>query len=88
MSRKTFEVRLKQIHKQHGKSVPDVADALGMSHNTVGRYVNKDFVTVRRLDTTVVLLARYYGVDWKDVVSVVEEITESPESKNPIAEAA
>lgn len=81
---KKFRIRLKPYHDATGKSPYAVADELGLSKNTVRRYVEQDDVLVGRLDPSVLILAAYYGCSWQEVVDVIDADDEG-ELKTPIA---
>lgn len=67
-------------------SVYDIAEELGMSTTTIYRFIKNDIVIVSQLSPNVGLLARYYGVDVNDVISLVENATED-EDEGIIKEA-
>lgn len=64
-------VKLKAAHKVKGESVYEVAKNLNMSYNTVKKYVKED-VVVELMPPDVLRLAAYYGLDWHDVIQVIE----------------
>lgn len=88
MLKKRFRLHLQAIHKQSGFSVYDVAEALGMSKNTVWKYVRPDVVEFDYLPSTVLDLCEFYGVDWRDksILEVFEESTEG--QQKPLLVAA
>jgi transcriptional regulator with XRE-family HTH domain len=82
---KKFKVSLNDAHKKTGLSVYQVAEKLGMSKNTVEKYVRTKPVIVGRLDGAVLVLSQFYGVDWKDVVEIVSD--EEGQAKTLLASA-
>lgn len=81
-----FRVRLKKVHDESGLSPYAIAKELGMSKNTVRRYVEVDEVVTEKFEGTLLALILYYGVDWRDpeIVDVIED----PELKNPLLASA
>lgn len=71
-----FIVHLKAHHDKKGLTPYRVSKETGVAINTVARYAEKDNVISDVLPSTVVTLAHYYGVDWRDP-SIVEVIDES-----------
>ena len=67
-----FRVKLQQLHRNAGVTPYRVAKDLGISRSTVHRYIDHDIVEVAKIETNVVRMAEYYGVDWKDVVEVID----------------
>lgn len=69
-----FRIRLKSIHEQRGVTYYRVAKESGVSHNTVQKYAEVEYVDSDILPTAVVALARYYGVPWSSppLVEVIE----------------
>lgn len=84
---KRFVVRLKPFHDATGKTAYAVAEELGMSKNTVRRYVEEEAVAVGRLDPSIITLTNYYGCRWQDVVEI-EEVSDDPEIKPLLAAPA
>jgi transcriptional regulator with XRE-family HTH domain len=64
---------------QEGRQIEqrEVAKATGLPEVTISRWMNSDGL-LRIEAETVVKLGEYFGVDWNEVVSIVEE-TEDPE---------
>lgn len=83
MKRK-FVIRLKPIHEKTGLSPYAVAKKINAVQNTVRKYVDSDEVVTDRLESVVLELCDFYGVDWRDpsIVEVVGELEESPESES------
>lgn len=84
-----FLVKLKKYHKETGLSTYEVGKKTGIAANSVVRYTSKDVVPVGYLAPTVIKLARFYGVDWRDpsVVEIVE-CDDNPETKAPLPATA
>jgi transcriptional regulator with XRE-family HTH domain len=57
----------------------EVSKSTGLPEVTISRWMNSDGL-LRIEAETVVKLADYFGVDWNDVVGIVED-NESPETK-------
>lgn len=70
-----FRIRLKAVHDTTGFSYYRVSKEAGVAPNTVKKYVSEDCIDSDELPVTVVILADYYGVDWRDpaIVEVIEE---------------
>lgn len=68
-----FKVKLKAAHEKTGLSPYAVHKATGIAQNTVRKYVQEEII-VDYIPMTVVALADFYGVDWRDpeVVEVIE----------------
>ncbi len=89
-----FMVRLAGVHAKSGKTVYRVAKDLGMSYNTVRKYVLTD-VECELIPPEVMRLAAYYGLTWEQAVSIIEEadvdaditppVDEDPQIKNLLA---
>jgi hypothetical protein len=75
-------IKLKEAHAAKGESVYEVAKNLNMSYNTVKKYV-KDDAIVESMPPDVLRLASYYGLDWRDVVQVIE-VSEEDESSGQL----
>jgi transcriptional regulator with XRE-family HTH domain len=80
-SMKKFKVSLKEAHEKTGLSIYEVAKQLGMSKNTVLRFVEDKPAIVGRLDSAVLILAEFYKVSWKDVVEEVSDEDSSEEGQ-------
>ncbi|GIL09305.1 MAG: hypothetical protein BroJett033_8160 [Chloroflexota bacterium] len=78
-----FRVKLKAAHAATGLSPYAVAKRTGVAQNTVKKYVEVDEVITERLESSLLVLMAFYGVDWRSP-SVVEVI-EDEELKAPIA---
>lgn len=74
-----FVIRLKEPHEKKGATHYRVWKDTGVVQNTVKRYAENAEVILESLPATVVTLARYYGVDWRDP-AIVEVIDESDET--------
>jgi len=61
-----FRIKLQGIHKATGKSVSQVCEETGLNYNTVRRYVIPRVAEFGRIDPAYIVLANYYGVDWRD----------------------
>lgn len=89
MSEQVFVIRLKEAHDKNGLSPYMVAKMTGVAVNTVARYAENDEVVSKHLRPSVIILANYYGVDWRNP-SIVDVLTvgegdESPEMKTLVA---
>ena len=73
---KRFLIQLDGVHKKSGKSAYRVAIDLGISHSTVHTYTKRP-VKVKNLSTTVLEMIEYYGSEFRDVVSIVDEDDEA-----------
>lgn len=82
-----FRVRLKAAHDAKGQSVYEVAEALGISKNTVQRYAKDEEVLQDQLKIAVAQLAKYYGVPYESVVDVVEVDDVEGQTETPFAAA-
>lgn len=76
-----FRIRLHDVHRNSGLTVYRVAKSTGLNSNTLHRYVSNGDIITRRLESHVLELAKFYGVDWRDpaVVDVIE-VDEEDES--------
>lgn len=74
-----FRVHLKKHHDKKGETPYRVWKDTGVAVNTVVRYTEKESVESDVLPTTVISLAQYYGVDWRDP-AIVEVIDESADT--------
>jgi hypothetical protein len=86
---KKFRIRLHDLHEKSGLTAYAVAKETGLIENTVRKYVTEEVVS-ERIYNYVVTLAEFYGVDWLDVVDVIEETEENdtPEMKTPLLTVA
>lgn len=75
---KQMRVKLADAHKSSGKTIYAVAKELGIPFNTVKRYVTREIV-VELIPADVFRLAAYYGLQWQQVV----EIVDTNESETP-----
>jgi hypothetical protein len=84
-----FIVKLKKAHDATGLTPYAVSKRTGIAINTVVRYTEADAVEVANLAASVIRLAEFYGLDWRDpaVVEVIEEATD-PEDETPLLSPA
>lgn len=85
-----WRVRLKPLlsDKQLQESPYKIADTLGMSKNTVRKYMEIDEEITPLLSSNVGILARYFGIDEHRVIELVEVSEETEEEiKTPLAAA-
>lgn len=75
-----FKIKLKAAHDKTGLTFYAVAKQTGIASNTVQKYADVDVVISDYIPTTVIRLAQFYGVDWRDP-SVVEIVEEAEEEK-------
>lgn len=66
-----MRIKLADAHKRSGKSVYAVSKELGIPYNNVKRYVTEE-VLVELIPADVLRLAAYYGLQWQQVVELVE----------------
>lgn len=71
-----FVIRLKLAHDAKGVTSYRVWQDTGVAQNTVKRYAENEAVVLDSLPGTVIALADYYGVNWRDP-AVVEVISDS-----------
>lgn len=86
MSKTRFIIRLKAAHDQTGLTAYAVAKELGLNQNTVRKYISED-VVAEMLPAYIVDLARFYGLELRDVIQIIET-DEDPEIKTPLAVAS
>lgn len=89
MSRR-FKIKLTKPFKKTGMTAYAIAKEIDVAENTIRKYVNEEIV-VDYIPMTVVRIAEYLGVDWRDskVIEVIEEKGgESPKKKAPLAAAS
>lgn len=69
-----FRIHLKELHNKSGHTFYRVAKDTGLSHNTVRKYAEED-VESDLLPASVIVLAKYYGADWRsdEVVEIIGE---------------
>lgn len=69
-----FKVNLKAVHDNTGLSPYAVAKQTGLAKNTVLKYVASSNLITERLESSLLTLFRFYGVDWRDpsIVDVVD----------------
>lgn len=75
-----FILRLKTHHDTKGLTPAQVHTQTGIAVNTIKRYTERDFVLLKALSPSIVILCRFYGVEWKDVVELADDegITKTP----------
>lgn len=74
MTEQRFVIKLHQVHRERGLSVYRVAKSTGINKNTVLKYLANGDIIIGRLESHVLELAKFYGVDWRDpaIIDVVE----------------
>lgn len=80
-----FKVRLKEVHDKTGLTTYAVAKRAGVAINTVNKYTEASEVTTKQIESALVRLIEFYGLDWRD--SKVIEVIESPEMQTYLATA-
>lgn len=77
-----FKINLKDAHEKTGLTFYAVSKQTGLAHNTVQKYA-ESVVTSTYIPATVVVLAEFYGVDWRApaIVEVIEGDASAPERK-------
>ena len=80
-----FKINLQKPHANSGVTPYRVAKDLGISKSTVHRYVDADQVILSKVESVVVEMANYYGVNWIDVVEVVSDDEEEEVSLPTVA---
>lgn len=66
-----------------------IAKKVGLSANTVWKYLSQHSIIVPEISNAVLVLANYFGVDWRDIVESVEDTEEpEPEIKTPLLASA
>jgi len=81
---KKFRIRLHDLHAKSGLTAYAVAKQTGLIENTVRKYVTEEVVS-DVIHNNVITMASFYGVDWHDVVEVIDvaEESDNPEVKTP-----
>ncbi len=84
-----FRIRLKHIHDLTGLSTYAVWKETGVAHGTVRKYALVEEIVQAHLPNTVIILANFYGVDWRDpsVVEIIED-DDTPEIETPLLSTA
>jgi hypothetical protein len=72
-----FKIKLKAAHDKTGLTAYMVGKRTGVAINTVSKYITHDEIIVDYIPATVVKLAEFYGLDWRD--SKVIEVIDTPE---------
>ena len=87
-----WQVRLKPLlsDEQLQQSPYEIAKELGMSKNTVIRYMETESETTQLLSPSVGVLARYFGLNEHEVIQLVEVTEDEDEDnkKTPLAATA
>lgn len=70
-----FRVRLHDVHRKTGLSPYAVGKQAGVAQNTVKKYVEPPYFEADRIETTLISLLNFYGLNWRDpsVIEIVEE---------------
>ena len=70
-----FVIRLQDAHNKKRVTPYRVWKETGVQKNTVKRYAENKEVVLDFLPSTAIILANYYGVDWRDpaIVDVIGE---------------
>lgn len=77
--KKRFNIHLHNVHREKGLTVSQVAKLTGVNKHMVQKYVGNGDIITERLESEVLELATFYGVDWRDP-SIVEEIEDTDET--------
>ena len=74
-----WRVRLKPLlsDEQLRESPYEIADKLGMSKNTVRRYMENDEELTIQVSANVGVLARYFGLDEHRVFQLIETVSDN-----------
>ncbi len=74
MSKMIWRIRLRShlSEEQLQQSPYEIAKLLGMSKNTVRRYMMTDEELTVQLSASLGILARYFGLDEHDVIELIE----------------
>jgi len=75
-------IKLKKAHDATGLTPYAVSKQVpGVSYNTVRKYVSLDRIEGSSIPLEAILLAEFYGLDWRDpdVIEVVEDTPDEPE---------
>lgn len=83
-----FKIKLGKLHEESGLTAYAVAKQTGLNENNVRNYVSSDFVVKEYVHTSVIVLAEFYGVDWHDVVEMIEGDDSTPETETPLLATA
>lgn len=69
-----FRIRLHEAHRKSGLTVYRVMKLTGLNSNTIHKYVSNGDVITGRIESHVLELAKFYGVDWRDpdIIEVIE----------------
>ena len=74
MPAQKFKIHLHDLHRESGLTFYRVAKETGLNSNTVQKYVGNGDIITTRLESHVLELAKFYGVDWRDpaIIDVIE----------------
>lgn len=84
MKQRKFRIKLHEAHANSKRSVYSIhkqIEGLGVSYNTVYKYLSED-LTVDRLPPEIEIIATALGLDWRDpaVVGIIEVEEDSDSS--------
>lgn len=70
-----FRIRFKAVHDKMNVTFYRVAKETGLSNTTVRKYADFEYVDSEYIPPAVVMLARFYGVDWRseEIIEVIED---------------
>lgn len=73
-TKRKFHIKLKKAHEDSGKTAYRVWKDTGISPTTIAKYIGSEYTEADFLPATVIDLANYYQVDWRDpkVIEIVE----------------
>lgn len=69
-----LKIKLHEVHNKTGFTPYMVGKLTGVNKSTVAKYVSNGDVIMEKLENAVFVLAKFYGVDWRDpaIVEVIE----------------
>jgi DNA transposition AAA+ family ATPase len=78
-----FKIHLKKAHEESGLTAYAVAKETGLSPTTVAKYVNEDGVIVDYIPMTIVILADFYNLNWREaaVIETFTDVDEGPDDQ-------
>lgn len=81
MRAQRLKIKLHEVHNKTGLTPYMVGKLTGVNKSTVAKYVMHGDVIMEKLENAVLVLAKFYGVDWRDP-AIVEtiEVDESDEA--------
>jgi transcriptional regulator with XRE-family HTH domain len=84
-----FRIKLRAAHEATGLTPYRVAKETGIAQATVRKYIERNSIEADYLPLTVIRLAEYYGVDWRNpsVIEVIEDESD-PEISTPLLASA